>query len=186
MNNNKELEISKKRIEKLEAELASYLEKFDSIVEAKTSELKLSEEKFRLLFEKSHDPILIIDNYEFVECNEAAAKLLGLKSTKDIYKIHPSKISPKYQPDGRLSSEKANELMDLAYKNGYQRFEWMHVNMQKNKEICIDVALTKIPYKGKNMIFTIWRDISRQKEYERNKDLKKEGKSEREREGHAR
>lgn len=149
-----------------ELELKNYKDRLEQLVVERTGELKLSEEKFRLLFEKSRDPILIIDDYKFVECNEATVKILGFNSKDDIYKIHPSEISPQYQPDGRLSYEKAQELMNLTYKYGYNRFEWVHINDRGN-EIIMDIALTRIPYKGRQMIFTMWRDITQQKQYEK-------------------
>jgi PAS domain S-box-containing protein len=159
MTNKSELDKSRKRIFELE-------KKIENLDEKRIEELKLSEEKFRLLFEKSHDPILIIDGYNFVECNKATADILGLSSPEDITNIHPSKLSPEYQPDGKNSFSKAQEMMDLTYSNGYNRFEWIHLN-KAGKEICTDVALTRIPYKGKDMLFTVWRDISKRKEYER-------------------
>ena len=132
----------------------------------KNNELKFSEDDFKLLFEKSNDPVLIIKQYKFLECNLATAKFLGYSSPKELYNLHASDISPKYQPDGKLSYDKANELIDIAYKEGYCRFEWVHV-AKNGKEFTMDIALTKIPYKGENMIFTIWRDITKSKEYEK-------------------
>lgn len=131
----------------------------------KNEDLNMSEEKFRLLFEKSYEPILIIDGYKFIECNDATVKKLKYKSRKDICNTHPSELSPKYQPDGKLSYEKANEMMDIAYKIGYHRFEWIHCDTQGN-EFVMDIAITKIPYRGKDMLFTTWRDITKQKEFE--------------------
>lgn len=158
-------EIYQRKIEKLERELKSNRAKVESIIKVRTEKLKLSEQKFRLLFEKSSDPILIIDGFEFLDCNKAALKTLGFKKKSDIYKLHPSMLSPKYQPDGRLSDEKANEMISIAYKKSHHQFEWTHLDGNK-KEIKFDVILNKIPYKGKEMIFMIWRDISKQKEYE--------------------
>ncbi len=158
MKNENNIEYLKGKIKELESDI-------DNLLGEKNKKLKISEEIFILLFEKSHDPILIIDDYSFVECNNAAVEILGLTSKEDISNTHPSKISPEYQPDGNLSFEKAQKMMDIAYKNGYHRFEWLHKNLNDD-EIWIDVALTKIPYKGKDMIFTIWRNISKQKEYE--------------------
>ncbi|NOQ25993.1 MAG: PAS domain S-box protein [Bacteroidales bacterium] len=138
------------------------------ITERKIAGKKLieSEEKFRLLFEKSREPILIIDDYNFVECNNATLEMLDYSTSDELFNIHPSKLSPNYQPDGKLSFEKAQEMMDIAYSKGYHRFEWIHMN-KYGIEIYMDVALTKIPYKGKNMLFTVWRNISKQKEYEK-------------------
>jgi PAS domain S-box-containing protein len=154
-----ETEILKKRIIELETEL-------ENLVEKGAGELKVSEEKFRVLFEKSYDPFLIIDEYEFIECNQATANILGYKSASEILTTHPSKLSPEYQPDGKPSFLKAQEMMDIAYENGYHRFEWVHLN-NVGKELWMDVALTRIPYKGKEMLFTIWRDISKRKEFEK-------------------
>ena len=39
--------------------------------------LQESEEKFRLLFEKSVDPVVLMDGDTFVDCNEAALRLMG-------------------------------------------------------------------------------------------------------------
>jgi len=159
MPKNNEIDTLKNKIRELE-------KKIENIGELKEDELKLSEEKFRLLFEKSHDPILIIDDYSFVECNKATAILLGLNSVDEISHVHPSKLSPEFQPDGRASFEKAQEMMDITYKNGYHRFEWMHSD-KNGKNIWMDVSLTRIPYKGKSMLFTVWRDVSKNKEYEK-------------------
>lgn len=155
-----ENEILKKRIVELETEL-------ENVVEKGADELKVSEEKFRVLFEKSYDPFLIIDKYEFIECNQATANILGFKSTNEILKIHPSKLSPEYQPDGKLSYLKSQEMMDIAYSTGYHRFEWVHINTS-GKELWFDVSLTRMPDKGREMLFTIWRDISKRKEFEKN------------------
>ena len=44
--------------------------------------LKASEEKYRVLFEKSDDAILIITNEKFVDCNSATIKMLRYKDKK--------------------------------------------------------------------------------------------------------
>ncbi|MBI9033540.1 MAG: PAS domain S-box protein [Bacteroidales bacterium] len=124
--------------------------------------LKISEEKYRTLFEKSTDPILIIKNNHFVQYNKAAIDLLKFTDSTVLEGIHPSKVSPKYQPDGRLSKEKANEMMQIAKQNGFHRFEWLHNDMEGN-EIWIDVSLTLIPSDNEPVIYTIWRNINDRK-----------------------
>lgn len=124
------------------------------------------ENKFRLLFINSLDPILIIDEYSFIECNKATCKILGCSKNDQIINTHPSKLSPDYQPDGELSELKAKRMMDIAYKKAYHRFEWVHIK-KSGEEFWVDVALTRINYKGKEMLFTIWRDISKRKVYEK-------------------
>lgn len=165
MTKQEEIEKFKKRINELEAEINGYKQELSKVRSDNFEELDESERKFRLLFEKSQDPILLIEQYRFVECNQAAVNFLGFKSKEEIINIHPSKISPPYQPDGQSSDEKSKKMMDIAYQNGYHRFEWIHKSTS-DEERYMDVSLIKIPYHGKQMLFTYWRDITKQKKYE--------------------
>jgi len=76
--------------------------------------LSESENKYRTLFEQSADAILIIEEDRFVDCNTATVKMLGYKNKKELLDSHPSELSPKFQPDGRRSFEKANEMLSIA------------------------------------------------------------------------
>ncbi len=124
--------------------------------------LRESEEKYRRLFEFSEDPMWVIVGDNFVMANEAASNLLGFASTSELTDTHPSSLSPELQKDGRSSQEKAEELMRQAYDEGYRRFEWLH--RKKNGEVFpVEVSLTKIPFKGGNALFCVWRDITERK-----------------------
>jgi len=135
------------------------------ITEKKKAEINLSEseKKYRDLFEKSKDAILIIHNRKFVDCNQAAINMLNYQSKDEFLDIHPSKLSPEIQLDGRLSFTKANEMMDTAISNGSHRFEWLH--KRSNGEIFpVEVLLTAISVEKKNQIIhTVWRDITERK-----------------------
>ena len=120
--------------------------------------LRESEEKFRLLFEKSVDPILLLDGDIFIECNEAATRLMGCSGKEQPIGLHPWDLSPKRQPDGRLSSEKGKELTSVAMRQGINRFEWMHRTFN-GEDLWIDVSLTVIPIQGRLIMYTMWRDI---------------------------
>jgi len=144
------------------------IESIREITDRKTTERELSEseEKFRLLFEKSCDPILLLDDDVFIDCNEAALKLIRCTSKDRLIGIHPFDISPERQPDGRLSSEKAREFINKTMKEGYHQFEWLHRTFE-NKILWIEVSLTVIPIHGKKVMYTVWRDITERKEIEK-------------------
>lgn len=128
--------------------------------------LKESEEKYRLLFEQSDDAILIIDDNKFVDCNKSVLQMLRYKNKSDLLNTHPAELSPKKQLDGKLSYEKAEEMMQIALKKGSNHFEWIHKRAD-GEEFPVEVWLTAIPYKGKMIIHTAWRDITERKESER-------------------
>ncbi len=121
---------------------------------------------FKKVFYNSNDAALIISNNNFIDCNEAAIKLLNAKSKKDVLSTHPSELSPPIQPDGFNSFEKANQMIDLAYKNGFHRFEWMHRKLT-GEIFPVEVSLTPIGYKDELMLHTLWKDLTEKKENEK-------------------
>ena len=76
--------------------------------------LEKSEKKYRDIFEKSIDAVFIIKDGVFIDCNEATLKIFGHPNKKSLFKLHPSEISPRKQPDGENSFEKAEKLIKIA------------------------------------------------------------------------
>jgi len=119
-----------------------------------------------MLFDNSGDPILIIEHGRFVECNQAAIDMLGYANEDVLLQSHPSEISPEYQPDGRSSREKADEILANAADQPYQRFEWTHVKAD-GSTFPVEVSLTAFPGKDGMTLHTTWRDISERKQLEK-------------------
>ena len=127
--------------------------------------LKESEKRYRTLFERSADAVLVIEGDNFVDCNSATVKMLGYKNKKELLNTHPSQLSPPLQPDGQDSFEKANQMMAMAFAQGSNRFEWDH--QRKNGEVFpVEVLLTSIPFKVGNFLHVVWRDITERKQAE--------------------
>ncbi len=126
-------------------------------------ELQESEKKYKDLFEKSKDAILILQNGKFVDCNKATINMLRFKNKNEFLNTHPSVLSPEKQQDGKLSVVKADEMIAIALKNGSHRFEWDH--KKANGEVFpVEVLLTVIENTTNNQILhTVWRDITERK-----------------------
>ena len=124
--------------------------------------LKESEEKYRLLFERSEDPMWMIIDNRFVLANQAAVNILQYSSIEELINTHPSDISPEYQPNGQLSYDAANEMMAIALRDQYHRFDWIH-QKKNGEELSVEISLTHVPYEGKSALFCIWRDITERK-----------------------
>jgi len=84
-------------------ELKQQVSALEKVVEKNTTQN--NEKKYRVLFEKSNDAILIIKNGKFVDCNQATVDMLEYKDKMEILQTHPSELSPNYLPDLRLLSE---------------------------------------------------------------------------------
>jgi len=121
--------------------------------------------RYEMLFELSEDAILVIEDNTFTDCNHAVVKMLGYKNKNQFLNTHPSELSPERQPDGQLSFEKAQKMMDLAISNGSHRFEWIHTKAN-GEDFPVEVWLSAIKYQNRLLINTIWRDLTEIKKTE--------------------
>lgn len=126
------------------------------------SELRQSDQRFRTLFESSPDPAWIIDHNRFVECNQAAIRILGYESREQFLNSHPSELSPPIQPDGEDSFQKAERMMATAREKGIHRFEWVHSRANGNTFFA-EVTLSYIKLDDHPVLYCTWRDISDRK-----------------------
>ena len=137
----------------------------EALVEARTLELRERELLFRLIFEKAGDGALLIDGGRFVDCNETVLAMLGATTREQVVRRHPADLSPERQPDGRLSAEKAEEMMAAAYREGGGQFEWIHRRLD-GSDFWVEVQLTPIPWHGQPILYGTLRDITKRKRAE--------------------
>ena len=138
------------------------------ITETKHMEQALieSENKFRHLFERSADPMFIFDGEQFLDCNDAALRLLKCLTRQQIVGRTPLDFSPEQQPDGTLSAVKGPEMVKQAVQKGTMHYEWLFLKVDGEK-VFTEVALTSTPLRGKKVFFATWRDITEQKRAEK-------------------
>ncbi len=123
----------------------------------------MENDRYKILFERCADAILIIREDRFVDCNNATVKMLRYANKTQLLNTHPSQLSPKFQPDGRLSFEKANEMIETAFKYGSHRFEWDH--KRADGEIFpVEVLLTAVEEEAGKTLHVVWRDITEHKQ----------------------
>ncbi len=126
------------------------------------SGLRDREQLFRTLFDQSGDSNLLLDHERFFDCNEATVRLLRAANREQVLGRQPAELSPEFQPDGRRSAEKAEEIIAAAFREGSQRFEWMHRRLD-GSTLWVEVLLTVIPWRGRRILHTTWRDITQRK-----------------------
>jgi len=90
--------------------------------------LKESENRYRALFENSQDALMTLSppDWHFTSANAAMLELFGFDRESQFLKVTPWQLSPEYQPDGQLSSEKAAEQIQRAVEHGAHFFPWVH------------------------------------------------------------
>ena len=102
------------------------------------------------------------DEMNNIFCNEGAVKLFGLES-KEEFLSRFWELSPKYQPDGRLSEEKGSFLIKDTFTEGRHVFEWMNQKLD-GTPIPSEITLVRLNYNCKYNVAMYGRDIRVHKE----------------------
>ena len=127
-------------------------------------EFQLTEELLPTVFENVPMAISFYDNeLNVLNCNNEVVKLFGLKSKRE-YAEHFFDFSPKLQPDGASSKEKAYEYLSKAFKEGMQKFEWMHQNLE-GEQVPVEVTLIRLQHLGGEVVVSFARDLREHYEY---------------------
>jgi PAS domain S-box-containing protein len=123
--------------------------------------IRANESKLRLLFERSSDPMLLLDGktLQFLDCNAAAQQIMRCENREELTCITPWDISPEFQPDGRSSADKARAVLDAVNKFGTSRFEWTHQRAD-GSQFPVEVVLTTVQLGSQPLVFVTWREIS--------------------------
>ncbi len=115
--------------------------------------------RYRALFEGAHDGVLVIRNYEFVECNHAAERIFQRPMT-DIVGHTPWQLSPKMQLDGTSSETRGRALIDRALVEGTPlRFDWVHTRGD-GMPIVVEVSLSRVRVGDEWLLQVLHRDIT--------------------------
>jgi PAS domain S-box-containing protein len=126
-------------------------------------ELAESKEAFETIFEYSSDGTLLVEDGKFTACNQAIVDMMGARNKAEFLNVHPSELSPEYQPDGERSFDKANRMIEICLDKGQNHFEWVHRRL--NGELFwAEVLATRLFIHGKDVIHVSWRDITERKE----------------------
>lgn len=129
--------------------------------------LRESEEVYRALFMESRDAMMtILPDKGFTSGNPEAIKMFGCRDEKDFASRTPAELSPEYQPDGAVSSDKVREMMMLALETGSQFFEWTHKSAS-GTEFPATVLLSRIERGGKTILQATVRDITERRQAEK-------------------
>ncbi|WP_281615833.1 PAS domain-containing sensor histidine kinase [Flammeovirga sp. SubArs3] len=162
------IKITEKSLTNLNSEL-------EEMLSIKRKELKIKQEKFKTMFDKSSDAYFLLDDrFRISIYNEKVEQFFG--EVNEVLFFHwLDKVSPEEQPKGGSSIELFQAMKESCDGQGELRFEWMFI--QKNGEdFPTEISLTLLPVANQNLYFIIIRNVISQKkiEMELRKNLERE------------
>ena len=101
------------------------------------------------------------EKYEIFECNDENVNLFQTKDKDELIRNFV-KYSPRYQPNGRLSSEMKDVYLKTAFDKGACVAEWMH-QLVDGTPLPVEINLVRVVYDGQNIIASYLRDLREQK-----------------------
>ena len=125
---------------------------------------KRAEERYKMLFESSHDAIMTLapPDWRFTFGNPATFKLFDVQDEAQFDTVGPYDLSPEFQPDGQPSGEKAKLMIGIAMEKGSNFFEWTHKRYH-GSEFPATVLLSRIGSGDSAYLQATVRDISVEK-----------------------
>ena len=125
---------------------------------------------FATLFEHSPEPMWIIADGRFLDCNPAGVRIFGHADKASLLARPPVDLSPPHQPDGEGSFVKAQRLLGAVAEGVPQRFEWVYLRADGSPFITI-LSLMRTTLEGRSVTLAVGHDISGLKRAEEDRRL---------------
>ncbi|MET3999703.1 two-component system sensor histidine kinase/response regulator [Marinobacterium sp. MBR-109] len=135
------------------------------LVGQRTHALAESEERFRMLFENTRQPIALIENGYFIAANRATLDMLKMQRFAELEGQTPLDISPEIQPGGERSAVAILSLLGKAAAEGSVRAEWQHTKAD-GEQFIAEVMLTTIRRDEREILHVVWNDVTARKQAE--------------------
>jgi len=100
----------------------------------------------------------IVDvHFNLVDCNHVVTSLFDILD-RQTFIDRFFEFSPEYQPDGRLSRQKALDKLKQTFEAGRANYEWLHQNLS-GEHIPCEATLVKVRLDGQDLAIIYIRDL---------------------------
>ena len=123
-----------------------------------------TEFNFRVLFDAANDPIYMLHEGVFVDCNAKGENIYG-RTRDEILGHAPTEFAPVTQPDGQDSLEKARKITTSAMAGEPQFFEWTSLH-KDGSAVQSDISINRLELGGKIYLMAVARDSTERKRAE--------------------
>jgi len=158
---NEELHASYEQITAAEEELRGQYEELAH----GDARIRESEGKFRRIFEKIHDALILFTSEGCIDCNQRALDLFGYSSREEFLGLKPVDVSPPVQPDGQDSTAATVARLRTLFDRGTDNFEWLH-RRRDGSTFLADVLLSAFELDGTQVYLSSVRDITERRQME--------------------
>lgn len=120
------------------------------------------ERRYRSIFEKANDAIIIVAKNRIVDCNEQAVRLYHAQSRAQLIGLRPLDLSA---PEQRLREKEAASYVAAAMRGESVTVEGVGQRFDRTT-VDTEVSLSYIEIEGRKLVLAIIRDITQRKRAE--------------------
>lgn len=110
---------------------------------------------YKLLYFKSSNPSLLIENFIIIECNYAAVKILEYNNREELLGLNIYEISP--FKELKYSLEAAREIVSETLKKGMGRFLLCY-QRRNGKQLNLEITAELVRMNNRNIVSIFLRD----------------------------
>ena len=122
---------------------------------------KYADERTEIIFNTVPVGCLMFDrDFNIIDCNQEIVKMFELPD-KQVFFERFFDLSPEYQPGGKKSAEAVFENKRETFKDGYNRFVWMHQTLS-GKPLPCEIIHVVVKYRDEYVVAAYVRDLQEQ------------------------
>ena len=125
--------------------------------------LKQREQYYRTLFDNAAFGAFVLEGHRFIEANRTSASMFGVADPRELIGLTPWDLSPRTQPNGKPSLERAGEHIATALANGSHSFEWVHHRRDTGEPFLATVDISSLDAGGKTLTLAVLHDVTQRK-----------------------
>lgn len=123
------------------------------------------EEKYKTIYEGSHNAIVLMINDKITDCNQKMLNLFGFDKKEELLDLSLSELSPEIQPDDMISSIGIQDNIKKVFEKGYKRFEWIF-RKKNGEQFYSDIMISAFKTGNQIVLGASIRDITKLKKNE--------------------
>ncbi len=118
-----------------------------------------SEPILQALLESHNDPVILLADSGFIDCNEAVLRLFGVENKREFSQQHPLEAVSRANTSGNSTRVTFAELIQQAIEGGHFRTEWIVQRRSLGDQVCVEVDVDRVQLAGGSALMILMRDL---------------------------
>jgi PAS domain S-box-containing protein len=147
--------------------LRSIRRRLEKVIEGRTDEIDRERKKFKSLFDRSNDGLVLLDipTMRLTDCNDAALKMVKRTKKEEVIGRTPLDFAPLRQSSGQLTKEALRDLESEVLEKG-AAFSELTLQPDGGASIHVEMSLSPFDLEGETRILAALRDVTERKKAE--------------------